>query len=240
MTTAVAQTTKPPAHAAAPPVHKQPTPVHDTGEEAAPLIMRSLSAVPSVQRACAACDGAGDALESSADHGVQRRCAACAAAAEEEHSHVMPRLRVGAVNDPLEREADAIADRVMAMRDTSAATAQVAKGGPAQVNRACAACASRDDHGDLRRMPDIASVIAGEDERDVARMRTAGGQAAEQISASAGELTSGGQPLPSSTRHFFESRMARDLSDVRIHQGPSADALSDSISARAFTYRNHI
>jgi hypothetical protein len=62
----------------------------------------------------------------------------------------------------------------------------------------------------------------------------------ETMAASDGELTSGGAPLPAATRGFFEKRMGRDLAGVRVHEGAGASALSASIGARAFTYRDHI
>ncbi|MFW5641559.1 MAG: DUF4157 domain-containing protein, partial [Roseicyclus sp.] len=62
----------------------------------------------------------------------------------------------------------------------------------------------------------------------------------ETLAASAAQLTSGGQLLPRDTRAFFEARMGHDLSSVRVHDGPEAARLTGSISARAFTYRNHI
>lgn len=161
---------------------------------------------------------------------VQRKCAAC----KEEQSAVQPRLEVGPVGDRYEQEADSIAAQVMAMRDSEPSAASDAA--PA-VQRACAACsASSDDEPRARRMggEDRASE---EDELKV-RARREGGP--ETIAASDSELTSGGAALPTSTRSFFETRMGRDLGDVRVHQGGPSAAMNASISARAFTYKNHV
>lgn len=49
-----------------------------------------------------------------------------------------------------------------------------------------------------------------------------------------------GQPIDAATRSFFESRLGRDLSDVRIHTDGAAAQSSQQISARAFTFGNHI
>ena len=54
------------------------------------------------------------------------------------------------------------------------------------------------------------------------------------------DLAQGGDPLPSSVRHFFEARFARDFSDVRVHTGPAAEDYNDALRAHAFTYGNHI
>ena len=48
-------------------------------------------------------------------------------------------------------------------------------------------------------------------------------------------LSSSGRPLDVPTRAFYESRFGRDLSDVRVHVGPSAAASARALSARAFT-----
>ena len=132
---------------------------------------------------------------------VQPKCASCAT---EDHDAlpVRPRLEVGPAGDRYEREADAIAGQVMAMRDTQASA------GASTVQRSCSACASEDSL-QPRRSGDAASDTG--------------------LAASAGELTSGGAPLPPATRQFFEPRMGRDLSAVRLHRG-----------RRAFTFQDHI
>lgn len=53
-------------------------------------------------------------------------------------------------------------------------------------------------------------------------------------------VTTGGRPLPASTRSFFESRFGRDFSDVRVHTGSKADAAARSIDAEAFIHRRDI
>ena len=71
-----------------------------------------------------------------------------------------------------------------------------------------------------------------------ARAATAAGR--EHIDASAGRLTAGGRPPARGVRNFFEARMGRDLSQVRVHEGQEAQGLNGSIAARAFTYSNHV
>jgi hypothetical protein len=53
-------------------------------------------------------------------------------------------------------------------------------------------------------------------------------------------LDSGGSPLGSAMRRFFESRFRRDLSAVRIHTGLAANEYCDRLRAHAFTYGNHV
>lgn len=160
---------------------------------------------------------------------VQRTCEACGEEESEEQS-VQPRLEVGAAGDRFEVEADAIAARVMAMAPGEASEA------PDTVQRACAACASPDEEARARRLGSEEEAI----EAGIGRHPAGSGAGKATIAASQRELTSGGAPLPSQARAFFERRMGRDLSAVRVHQGGGSGALNRSIAARAFTYRNHI
>jgi len=50
----------------------------------------------------------------------------------------------------------------------------------------------------------------------------------------------GGSALPQSTRSFMESRFNADFGGVRIHTGSTAETLSRSIHAQAFTHGNNI
>ena len=45
----------------------------------------------------------------------------------------------------------------------------------------------------------------------------------------------GGQPLPKSTRSFFEPRFGRDFSSVNIHNNPEAAEMARMLKAQAFT-----
>jgi len=49
-----------------------------------------------------------------------------------------------------------------------------------------------------------------------------------------------GQPLPASTRAFFETRFGYDFSQVRLHTDTEADALSRSLNSHAFTAGRNI
>ena len=197
-----------PARAQAPPMAARPAVMRRAAPASyAPPPLASLAAIPAVQRTCASCDK------------------------EEKKMPVQPRLEVGPVGDRFEMEADAIAGRVMAMRE-----GEVSGAAPA-VQRACSACSSLKDEPRARRL--AADEDSREEEAKV-RARAQDGGTGESIAASDSQLTSGGAPLPAATRSFFEGRMGRDLGDVRVHQGGGSHALNESIAARAFTYRNHI
>lgn len=52
--------------------------------------------------------------------------------------------------------------------------------------------------------------------------------------------TTGGEPLSPGVRDHMESGFSADFSGVRIHSDNDSAALSNQLSARAFTYQNHI
>ena len=64
----------------------------------------------------------------------------------------------------------------------------------------------------------------------------AGGDLESSVLAQA----TGGQPLPSSARAFFEPRLNSDLGNVRIHADSQAAESAHLVGARAYTLGNHI
>lgn len=52
--------------------------------------------------------------------------------------------------------------------------------------------------------------------------------------------TTSGQPISSDVRGYMEPRFNADFSNVRIHSDTESAGLSNQLSARAFTYQNHI
>jgi hypothetical protein len=130
------------------------------------------------------------------------------------------KLSVGAVDDPLEHEADRVADQVMRMPDPALSV----QSAPPQISRKCAACAEEDKEKMLRAKP---AGAAG----------PAGGEAPSIVHD---VLGSSGQPLDATTRAFFEPRFGRDFSDVRVHAGPTAEQSLREVSALAYTVGRNI
>jgi hypothetical protein len=149
---------------------------------------------------------------------------------------VQSKLEVSRPNEPAARAAERVAAEVMSMNGQSAdggvvdggeqAPARVRQSGrpdgrrmgtPRQRGRE----SERRQHASVRR--DAPSRSSG---------RGLGGEAVESRLRS---LRSGGQQLPESVRSFFEPRFGADLSDVRIHTGPTAARAASAIRARAFT-----
>ena len=130
-------------------------------------------------------------------------------------SLIQRKARIGPVNDPLEREAEEIADAVVAGLPVGTVKGTTAAVTP---QRMCAECEAR--------------------ERPLQRKSA---QSAQTEHGGAAELavravSQGGAPLTATERAYFEPRFGRDFSKVRIHSSGPATRAANSINARAFTY----
>jgi hypothetical protein len=135
------------------------------------------------------------------------------------HIRLQRKLAIGSVDDPLEREADAVGDAVMRMPDPALAVSAA----PPQVSRKCAEC--EEEEKKLQMKPAAASPAS------------AAGEAPPIVHE---VLRQPGRPLDAETRAFFEPRLGYDFGLVRLHTGPAADAAAGSIQAHAFTVGEHI
>ena len=161
---------------------------------------------------------------------VQRECACahkgetCAECAAEEQSRVQPKLRLGTPGDRWEREADWIAEQVVADRPTPIS-------GPLPVTPLVQ---MQEDEDEERRPPEE------EDEEELQAKAAAGPAPAPAVARAAAAVAGGGRPLSRSERAWIEPRLSRDLSPVRVHDDAAAGAAARGIDARAYTLRNHI
>ena len=129
------------------------------------------------------------------------------------------KLAIGATNDPLEHEADRVADRFCAcpipppshhsQRSHNSLRRKCSCGG----SGTCEECKSKK----LQRSPTTSATtgVAPPIVHDV--------------------LRSPGHPLDSATRAFFEPRFGRDFSHVRVHTDEQAASSAKSIHALAYT-----
>ena len=123
---------------------------------------------------------------------------------------MQPKLTISAPGDRFEREADAVADRVMGMPDP------VAQMQGTSTSDASAPGPSDEEKPQIRRKENSESGT---------------GEAASEFTSHLG----GGAPLDTGSRSFFEPRFGHDFGDVRIHNGSEAATAAASIQARAFT-----
>jgi hypothetical protein len=129
---------------------------------------------------------------------------------------VQAKLRLGSPDDAHEREADAVAERVMAGPET-------------RVQRMSEDGAPEGE--------EETALNSEPDKEEVFQRKEAGGEATVGATGTAtiGASRGGGQPLSKSERAFFEPRMSADLGWVRIHADEQAARLSANLAARAFT-----
>jgi len=142
-------------------------------------------------------------------------------------------LTIGASNDKYEQEADRVADQVMRMPEPAI-----------QRSAGCSSCGELDEEqiqtkpiGD-QITPLVQRQEEPEEEEEPAQLKVlsgrsppVGGSLHNQIKS----LKGGGQPLPESSRTFFESRFGRGFNDVRVHTDAKAAKQAKSVSAQAFT-----
>ena len=130
---------------------------------------------------------------------------------------IQRKLAIGRVDDPLEHEADRVADRVMRMPDSEIA----ATSAPLQISRKCAAC---EEEETVRKKPAGKAEIA-----------------ANEAPGSVHEiLRSPGQPLDASSLAYFEPRFGHDFSGVRVHTGAAAERSAQDVNAHAYAVGRHI
>jgi hypothetical protein len=131
---------------------------------------------------------------------------------------VQCKLTIGTVNDPLEAEADAMADKIMRMPDTPL------------IQRKCASCKEEEKQLQLQRKPLAASITPFIQAKGT-ESGTASDSVTQQINASKGS----GSNLDNHTQSFMESRFGADFSAVKTHTSNDAVQMNRELGAQAFT-----
>ena len=129
-----------------------------------------------------------------------------------------PKLTIGSPDDPLEKEADDMADKVMRMEMPAPINFSSAKN---SVNRKCAHCEEEDKQLQRKESGNGSVSVAPSIVHDVIN-------------------SSGGRSIDMDTRSFMESRFNYDFSSVKIHDGDVAAKSASSINALAYTSGNNI
>src|SRR6185436_9413487 len=126
-------------------------------------------------------------------------------------------LTVGAADDPLEREADEMADKVMRMKMPEPINFLKSDN---SINRKCAHCE--------------------EEEKEVSRKESGNESSFSAPSIVNDALSSGGKSMDAETRLFMESRFSYDFGNVKIHDDGLAAKSASSINALAYTSGNDV
>ncbi|OAB78805.1 eCIS core domain-containing protein [Cochleicola gelatinilyticus] len=163
---------------------------------------------------------------------------------------VQAKLTVGKPNDRYEKEADAVADKVVAKQDQnkgffgnnsffpSAKIPSVQKVPFEDIQQ-------KQETEEIQEQPltdtqkDL--VVQRVPFEDIQKKET--NSTPSQSNALEHELQStkgGGSPMDSTTKNTMESGFGRDFSNVRLHTDSKAASLSDSLGAQAFTHGNDI
>ncbi len=162
---------------------------------------------------------------------------------EEEKEPLQPKLRVGQQGDVYEREADRIADRVMGMpeprvqqqselEEPEEAELVQAKPLAAQITPLIQRQSEQEEEETeptLQPQPE---------EEENLKAKGVSGQNSKVSPALGARIQSqrgGGQPLPETTRNFFEPRFGGDFSGVRVHTDAEASSAARELKAQAFT-----
>ncbi len=131
------------------------------------------------------------------------------------------KLTVNTPGDRYEREADAVADRILRMPNGAALTQPSLT--PVQgVQRKCASCE--------------------EEEEMLQRKQSESGTPAitPALSTQLSSTKGLGNPLPLATQRFMGSAIGADFSGVRVHTDGAAVSMNRQLNARAFTYGSDI
>ncbi len=123
------------------------------------------------------------------------------------------RLAMGAADDPLEHEADRVADAVLA----GGLAVPQSSGTSPHMQRKCAEC---------------------EEEERLQRKATSeakAGAAPEHVTNRIEARRGSGTALDTTTRSYFEPRFGADFAQVRVHADPEASTLARAVQADAFT-----
>ncbi|HWK88916.1 MAG TPA: DUF4157 domain-containing protein, partial [Longimicrobium sp.] len=151
-------------------------------------------------------------------------------------------LRVGAADDPLEREADRVADAVV-----SGAAARPARGSAAgagfPVQRQPQG--PEPDHGPEPGTGEDPGYEVDEDITEDDIVGDEGGlpklqDGAAPVSRGLRLPPGAGRPLDAATRTLVETRMGHDFGRVRVHTDRDAGAAAEGIRAHAFTAGSHV
>ena len=134
-------------------------------------------------------------------------------------------LAIGAVNDPLEHEADTMANKIMSMQEVPF-VAPAREGG---IQRKCAGC----EEEEKVQRKSLGSFIQR-------RESSAGIVASDAVSNKINASKGGGINMDSHTQSFMQSRFGADFGDIKIHTGSEAIQMNRELNAKAFTVGSDI
>ena len=166
---------------------------------------------------------------------------------------IHPQLEVGGKDDPQEKEANAMADKVMRMSDGDTVRPKMGDDEEGKVRKM-----GDEEEGKVMKMGDDEEkkvmkmgddeekkVMKMGDEEDgkVMKMDAGGGggmAAPANVGSGIQNTKGGGQNLPQNVQQDLGGKMGADFSDVKVHTDDHANEMSESINAKAFTHGKDI
>lgn len=140
-------------------------------------------------------------------------------------------LRMNAPGDAFEREADRVAEQIMAAGSCLPRWSLSRVDMRAPLQRKCACGGSAHEEGECE---------ACKEKRMLQRKATAAGPGRHAPAIVDDVLNMPGQPLDPATREFFEHRFGQDFSGIRVHFDAQAAESARSVNALAYTVGNRI
>jgi Domain of unknown function (DUF4157) len=169
----------------------------------------------------------------------------------QDNQKVQPKLIIGSQDSIYEKQADAIADKVVQRMAAPAPTPAADQ--EEKLQRKEEEVTQTDEQVQMKPIFDSATppddntlqrkcADCEKEESDKVQRKESGGESAASpdISSRLSASKGGGSPLPDNTRTQMESAMGADFSGVRVHTGSEAAGMSNDIQAQAFTHGSDV
>ena len=170
-------------------------------------------------------------------------------------SRIQAKLKVGQPGDVYEQEADRVAEEVMRMPEPQVQRQFELEDGETletkplanQITPLVQVQRQKEPEEEVEtlqakplteQITPLVQRLVEEEEEEFLQAKELSGQTSEispNLEARINAIRGGGQPLPASTRTFFEPRFGYDFSQVRVHTTAQCDMLNHALNARAFT-----
>jgi len=160
---------------------------------------------------------------------------------------IQAKLKIGKPGDKYEQEADAVADRVMRMRDTDSIQMQPIEEEEEELQPKLRMQPEEEEEEMMQpklktsKNNKIQMVCKNcEDELLQTKSTNSESHASEAVTEKIRQTRGNGKPLPDNTNQFMSGALGADFSDVKIHANSTSSSLNQSLNSRAFTYGNNI
>lgn len=153
-----------------------------------------------------------------------------------ETGRLQAKLTIGQPNDKYEQEADRVADQIMSMPASQIRTK------PALAEESCSQAGDEESVQakplEVTITPFVQREVVAKEEEESLQTKSNGSTIAEispNVESRINSLRGGGQPLPETTKNYFEKKFGYDFSQVRVHTDSKSAETATSINAKAFT-----